>query len=1117
MATAIPCPTFDWKAKDQLRAWDIFEAKAKLWLAGEKIEKKLQYTKIVLMLGDEGLSRWTKFKMEDTDSEDPNKVYKKFRDSLGNDVSYRTARATLYNNFRQKKDETANELDIRLSKLIDECKFPTEATNVKDFLKKDIFIYAVNYFEVQKWVLGKEDKDITHEKVLEECKKHESNVRDYLKMASENPSLQTAFQQTAASIDEKTFRRKGNKKSGYRRRSRTRSGSRERQHRSQKPASKCKRCGFTQHTTQDGTCPAMNTTCGYCNIKGHYESVCITKRKAQNKGQRHQRRESRSPARRSATPGPAVKAHTLTIKQPDSSQYNHQRLTFDNISTRSQRTDKELIKRLDTARDGKTFVLTELDIKLPHRNGRDSLLAKLDMGAETNILPLRTYQKMFPHRLLPDGSINPEHVHSTTLEFECNKQSIIRSKGCITLQIGLPGSKLKSAQFFISEQHDQILIGHPTCDKLKVYTLNVRNKAPKFDHSKLLPLLDLDSMNTTHTTVSTVEDLKKRYPNQFDIIGNFDGEYNIVTDETVPPVQHPMRKTPIEYQEKIEQELDRMVTQGIITPAKEPTEWVNSMTYPMKPNGDLRICLDPKNLNKAIIREHYKPPTLEEITHKLSGAKVFSKLDAFKGFFAYKLNYKSSLKTTFNTTPRRGRYRYLRMPMGAKCSQDAFQMKMDQILEGLDGVIAIHDDITVYGKDEEDHNKNMIGLMERATQTGLTFNSKKCAIKQKSVSFFGVTFSEKGMSPDPNKIQGILDMQAPRDVTQLQSFLGMVNFMHPFIPHLSANTAPLRQLLTKNAIFQWTASTNAAFQKLKSLIAEAQKRSLKFYNRNLPITVQADASQLGLGAALLQEGYPIAFASKTLSETEQRYANIERELLAVVFACERFRTYLLGREFIIESDHKPLEMIALKNLMAAPPRLQRMLLRLQPFDCTIKYRPGKEMLLVDALSRLPSPIKTPIELDLRIEHNGFTTEKTRQIAEETQKDSILGHVYSFTLDGWPERRNRVPRIARRFWDQRDELSIDHGLLLKGPRIVIPATLQDKTLQNLHTGHLGVQAMQQTAKGTVYWPGIDADIEDYVQRCTACLATKKHQKREPLLPHTIPDGPWQKNWSRFFRL
>ena len=169
------------------------------------------------------------------------------------------------------------------------------------------------------------------------------------------------------------------------------------------------------------------------------------------------------------------------------------------------------------------------------------------------------------------------------------------------------------------------------------------------------------------------------------------------------------------------------------------------------------------------------------------------------------------------------------------------------------------------------------------------------------------------MHPDPKKIQGILEMPPPKDTTQLQSFLGMVNFMHNFIPHLSEHTATLRGLLTKNAIFHWDESTNAAFQKLKSLIAEAQKRSLKFYNRNLPLTVQADASKHGLGAALLQQGEPVAFASKSLSETEQRYANIERKLLAVVFTCERFKTYVLGRDFTVESDHKPLEMIALKN------------------------------------------------------------------------------------------------------------------------------------------------------------------------------------------------------------
>ena len=191
----------------------------------------------------------------------------------------------------------------------------------------------------------------------------------------------------------------------------------------------------------------------------------------------------------------------------------------------------------------------------------------------------------------------------------------------------------------------------------------------------------------------------------------------------------------------------------------------------------------------------------------------------------------------------------------------------------------------------------------------------------------------------------------------IQSILGMVNFLHQFIPCLPANTTPLRELLTRNAVLQWTPLTYAAFQKLKSLITEAKQRSLRFDNRTLPIVSEADTSKHRLGAALLTQGEPIAFTSKSLYDTEQRYANTEHVLLAIIFACKRFRTYLLGRQLIIESDYKPLEMIALKNLIAAPPRLQTMLLRLQPFDCTIKYRPGKEMLLVNALFKLPSLAK----------------------------------------------------------------------------------------------------------------------------------------------------------------
>ena len=205
-------------------------------------------------------------------------------------------------------------------------------------------------------------------------------------------------------------------------------------------------------------------------------------------------------------------------------------------------------------------------------------------------------------------------------------------------------------------------------------------------------------------------------------------------------------------------------------------------------------------------------------------------------------------------------------------------------------------------------------------------------------------------------------------------------------------------------------------------------------------------------------------------------------------------------------------MIALTRLMAAPPRLQRLLLRLQPFDCKIKYRPSKEMLLPDALSWLPSTENTQIHLDLRTEHHGFTTARIQQISTETQEDPILGLVYQFTLDGWPHRRNRVPRIARHYWDQQDELSIDHGLLMKGPRIVIPTVQRERTLGNLHVGHQGITAMQQMAKTTVYWPGIDADIEDWVTKMHSMSSNKTKPEERTTSTTQSPRWTLAEDWS-----
>ena len=239
---------------------------------------------------------------------------------------------------------------------------------------------------------------------------------------------------------------------------------------------------------------------------------------------------------------------------------------------------------------------------------------------------------------------------------------------------------------------------------------------------------------TGTVSCKTAEDLKKLYPNSFDRLGSLKGAYNIRVDPTVKPVTHARRKVPIESKEAIDKELDYLIEEEIITEQVEPTPWVSSVTFPRKPNGEVRVCLDPSNLNKAIIREHHKPMTVEEIAHELAGAMVYTKADALKAFLQIHLTHEASLLTTFNS--HRGWLQFIRMPFGAKMSQDMFQLWMDAILEQCPGVIGIHDDMVIFGVDQEDHDANLINLLNVCQKEGLVLNSKKLELRRERVTFF---------------------------------------------------------------------------------------------------------------------------------------------------------------------------------------------------------------------------------------------------------------------------------------------------------------------------------------------------------------------------------------------
>ena len=397
--------------------------------------------------------------------------------------------------------------------------------------------------------------------------------------------------------------------------------------------------------------------------------------------------------------------------------------------------------------------------------------------------------------------------------------------------------------------------------------------------------------------------------------------------------------------------------------------------------------------------------------------------------------------------------------------------------------------------------------MNVAAENGLVFNSTKCHIKLKSITFFGNTYSDKGVQPDNKKVSDLKAMPAPSTKKKLQEFLGFVTYLSPFIHNLADKSAPLRDLTKQDVPFMWEDHHQRCFDKLKQTVTDDS--TLQYFDTSQTPVLQTDASLKGLGATLLQNGKPVAYASKSLSDTETRYACIERELLAIVFGMQRFHTYLYGRKFKVITDHKPLVMIRQKPLTRAPPRLQRMMLKLQGYQLDIEYRPGREMTLADTLSRLPNARNgETIDLDVRVDLVKFSTDRLNNIRDATKRDSTLNQLSEIITTGWPESIKEIPNPVRAYWSYRDELSIDNGIVLKGPCVVIPGALQQEILEQLHYGHQGIEKTCLRARDTVFWNGINKDIESLVKKCSVCQEHQPMQTQETLLPHEIPNRPWE---------
>ena len=816
------------------------------------------------------------------------------------------------------------------------------------------------------------------------------------------------------------------------------------------PHPQCKFCN-RNHPRKKEDCPAWGKSCNICHRRNHFALMCPMK---QDK-------------------------HTVNYLE-DSSDEEYL-LT---LEVKEQVVSSEAQEVLTVDEDkpdypNKLFATMEVNA---HK-----ILFQLDCGATVNVLSVKDYQRVHndPEMKELDSS------NATLLMYNRAESPPVGKR---TLEVtNRKTNTTYTIEFQIVEDDSRPILGARAIQRMQLITVNNHNIMTVENSSHMLTMLEIES----------------KFSDVFAGDGKLEGQVHLALNGEATPVQLPARKPPVALKEKFKEELQRLVEKEIIAPVTEPTDWISASLVLLKRNGKLRLCIDPKPLNKALKRNHYPLPVIDDLLPDLSKARYFTVADVKNGFWHVCLDEESSKLTTFATPW--GRYRWLRMPFGIAPAPEEFQRRLNEALEGLDGTKAIFDDILVYGvgdTDEEalaDHDKKLANLLQRCREKQIKLNKDKLQLRLREVPYVGHLMTASGLKPDPSKIAAIAEMPPPTDKQGVLRLLGMANYLQRFAPHLSQVTAPIRSLLKEDTQFLWDEQVQGkSFAELKQILATAPV--LQYFDPNKETVLQCDASQYGLGASITQNDHPVSYASRSLTETEERYAQIEKELLAIVFGAERFENYLYGRRVVVETDHKPLESIFKKSLVTAPKRLQRMLMRLQKFDLEVRYKKGTTMYLADTLSRafvaqtpkeqrpMEAVFQSEMEKELEeihaIDYVSITDTGLIKLKQAMEADHVMATLKATIETGWPETRKEVPPEIKDFFNFRDELTIQDAIVFKGDRLVIPQSLRSEIKEKIHSSHQGIQGCLRRARQAVYWPNMNKEVEEYIIKCEACTSTKQ---------------------------
>ena len=453
----------------------------------------------------------------------------------------------------------------------------------------------------------------------------------------------------------------------------------------------------------------------------------------------------------------------------------------------------------------------------------------------------------------------------------------------------------------------------------------------------------------------------------------------------------------------------------------------------------IRLCIDPKDLNEALEREPYYSRTIDELISMFAAAKVFTIVDMDKGYWQVVLHPESRKLTCMAFDI--GRYQFKRLPMGSKVASNIFQRMLDSVYIGLPGVTGIADDMVIFGRNEEEHDRNLILFLETTRKNGLILNKRKLQFKKEEVSFFGHRWNSTGISPDPKKTESILKMQFPPDKETMHSFLGLVNFLNRYTPRLAELCSPLRKLILKDSHY-------------------------------------------------------------SPGDTEH-----------AVWGMEKFHYFLYGRKFILQTDQKPLVSIFRKHMIDVSPRIQRITIQAWQYEFEPQHIPGRNNVISDALSRV-TPLEfqdSNAEKDILavdfLQYSSIEERERDEVLRETNKDKELQSLKHYISTGWPAKRSQIPVSLHPYWNFRDELMIESGILMKNSKVLIPETLKQKFLMQIHQGHQGIEACRYRAREFVFWINLNNDLKELVEKCDICQSQQNSTAIIQKYVSEVPPHPW----------